>query len=83
MRWPVLAAAILLAGPALAEELLAPPPKLALSLTERQTQLILETLKQISCPNVGQLIICQEAVALVLEIQRQTKEQIKMSEGPK
>ena len=77
MRWPVLAAAVLLAGPALAEELPAPPQTVALTLEVEQVHLIVSTLGAISCQNVTQLVVCQQAADLLRELRRQVKSQVK------
>jgi hypothetical protein len=52
-------------------------PKLTLSLTVEQAQLIVQTLGAIGCQNVTQLAICQQAVDLLRDIREQAKAQAK------
>ena len=56
-----------------AGELLA--PKLTLSVTTEQAMLIVQTLGQIGCQNVTQLVICHQAAELLREIREQAKAQ--------
>lgn len=74
MRWPVLAAAMLLAGPALADEV---ANRVTLRLEVEQAKLIVQTLGAIGCGNVTQMIVCHQAEALLHEMQKQLNEQIK------
>ena len=69
--------AVLLAGPALAQQLPAAAPKVALSLTVGDVQLIVQALPLIGCTNVGQWAVCQHAVELLREIQKQARGQVK------
>lgn len=64
---------LLVAAPALAQE----PPKLTLSVTTEQAQLVVQTLGQIGCSNVTQLAICQQAVELLRDMRDQIKVQQK------
>ncbi len=53
----------------------APPIKLELSV--EQVQIIVQSLPSIGCQNVQQLIVCNKAIALIEELKRQAKEQVK------
>lgn len=51
------------------------PVHLKLDLSVDDTMLIVETLGQISCPNVAALATCNRAVDLLAEIKKQVKAQ--------
>lgn len=70
-------AAVLIAGlasPALAQQLPTQPP-VTLTLEVEDAMLIVQTLGQIGCQNVQQLMACNRAAALLLKIQDQVKAQ--------
>ena len=71
VRRVALVLAALLSAPALAEE----PPKVTVSMTVEQAQLVVQTLGQIGCQNVTQLVICQQAVELLREMREQIRKQ--------
>ena len=75
MRALVLAATLLLGGPALAQ--LEPPTKVTLSIEVEQARLIVETLKAIGCGTVAQMMVCNEAAKLLRDMQEQLREQVK------
>lgn len=76
MRSVLLAGLLLLGGhDALAQQL--PAPEISLRLSVEQTKLIVQTLGAIGCPNVTQLMVCEQARDLLREIQRQAKEQVR------
>lgn len=50
-------------------------PKVNLRVSIEQAMLIVQTLGQIGCQNVTQLIICQQAAELLREIREQAKAQ--------
>ena len=52
-------------------------PKLTLSVTTEQAQLIVQTLGAIVCQNVTQLAICQQAAELLRSLREQIKTQVK------
>ncbi len=60
-----------------------PPPSdpgavgVSLKLSVEQLQLIVQSLPSIGCQNVQQLIVCNKAIALIEELKRQAKEQVK------
>ncbi len=62
---------------------LPPPPSdpgavgVSLKLSVEQLQLIVQSLPSIGCQNVQQLIVCNKAIALIEELKRQAKEQVK------
>ena len=53
------------------------PPQVHLTVTVEQAQLMVETLGQIGCQNVQQMILCQRAADLLRELQRQVRDQQK------
>ena len=53
------------------------PPQVHLTVTPEQVQLMVETLGQIGCQNVQQMILCQRAADLLRELQRQVRDQQK------
>jgi hypothetical protein len=52
-------------------------PKVTLSITVEQAQLIVQTLGQIGCQNVTQLAVCQQAADLLRDMREQIKAQVK------
>ena len=52
-------------------------PRITLSVTIDQAQMVVETLGQIGCQNVQQMMTCQRAAELLRDIQRQVREQQK------
>jgi siroheme synthase len=64
---------LLLAAPALAQE----PPKVTVSMTVEQAQLVVQTLGQIGCQNVTQMAVCQQAVELLRDMREQLRAQVK------
>ena len=52
-------------------------PKVTLSITVEQAQLIVQTLGQIGCQNVSQLVICQQAADLLRDMREQIKAQVR------
>ena len=72
----IAALALLLGGPALAQQL-PEQPKVTLSIEVEQARLIVETLKAIGCGTVAQLMVCNEATELLREMQKQLREQVK------
>ncbi len=75
MRALAVAAMLLLGGPALAQQPITGAPPLRLEMTTEQAMLIVQTLGAISCPNVTQLAICQQAVELLKSLREQIKGQ--------
>ena len=67
---------MLLSGSVLAQQLPAQPP-VKLELSVDQVKMIVDALPSIGCQNVAQLIVCNKAIALLEEIRRQAREQIK------
>ena len=75
MRWLVLG--LLLCGaPALAQQLPTQPP-VTLTISVEQAMLIDQTLGQIGCANVQQLMVCMQALDLRSIIHEQVKAQDK------
>jgi siroheme synthase len=66
-------ALLLLAAPALAQE----SPKVTVSMTMEQAQLVVQTLGQIGCQNVTQMAVCQQAVELLRDMREQLRAQVK------
>jgi hypothetical protein len=60
-----------------AQQSLEKPVMVNLLLTSDQAKLMVETLGQIGCQTVQQMMICQRAAELLRDIQRQVREQIK------
>lgn len=75
MRWLIVPVIVLLGGPALAQHPVTGVPPLHLEITVEQAQLIVQTLGAISCQNVTQLAICQQAVDLLKNMREQVKAQ--------
>ena len=69
--------ALLLGGPALAQQMQLAPPPVVLSIEVDQAQLIVETLKAINCGTVAQLMVCNEAITLLREMQQQLRKQVR------
>ncbi len=57
-----------------AQELKSDPPMM-LKVSDDEAKLIAQTLSAISCPNVAQLIVCQQAADLLRSIREQAKAQ--------
>ena len=66
-------ALLLLSAPAFAQE----PPKVTVSMTVEQAQLVVQTLGQIGCQNVTQMAVCQQAVELLRDMREQLRAQVK------
>ena len=75
MRRLAIIGALLLGGPALAQQPITGVPPLHLEVTVEQAQLIVQTLGAIGCQNVTQLAICQQAVELLRNMREQIKAQ--------
>ena len=54
-----------------------PAPGVSLKLSVEQTKLIVQTLGAIGCQSVTQLAMCNDALALLKDIQAQAREQMK------
>ena len=52
-------------------------PKLTLSVTQEQAQLIVQTLGAIGCQTVTQLVVCQQALELLREVREQARAQLR------
>lgn len=52
-------------------------PGVSLRLTVEQTRLIVQVLGQVGCQNVTQLIVCEDAAALLKEIRTQAASEVK------
>ena len=74
MRGLIVAAVLLLGGPALAQQ---PPPKVTLSIEVDQARLIVDMLGAINCGTVTQLMVCQQAADLLRQMQAQLRAQVK------
>lgn len=64
-------------GHAQAQQPLTVPPQVHLTLTVDEAKLIVETLGQIGCQNVQQMMLCQSAAVVLRSIQSQVREQQK------
>ena len=71
----LIAVMLLLGGPALAQQPITGVPPLHLEVTVEQAMLIVQTLGAISCQNVTQLAVCQQAVELLRDMREQIKAQ--------
>ena len=77
MRWLFLAGLLLGGHEALAQQQLPAQPPVTLTLEVEDAMLIVQTLGQIGCQNVQQLMVCERAVTLLRKVQDQVKAQQK------
>ena len=77
MRWLFLVGLLLGGHEALAQQQLPAQPPVTLTLEVEDAMLIVQTLGQIGCQNVQQLMVCERAVTLLRKVQDQVKAQQK------